>query len=264
MQPYYQKDDMTIYNGDVLEILPDFVDQFQLVFADPPFNVGKKYGANNDRLPKQDYILWCQKWMTLCHDSLRSTGVFWLMTIDKHLEFKLPYMAHLGMVFINLVKWRNVQAVRAPKSFWISTQPIAVYGKTEKYVFHHLAQTRKIADENLRWGGYTTAPKGQLLDYWDDIPFVYAGSIAHPEAYLVPGTNKKVHPAQMPTGLAIRAIEFCTNPGDYVLDPFMGSGTVGVACTRLGRKYVGIEINPDYCKLAVHRIEKEKDQGRMF
>jgi DNA modification methylase len=79
--------------------------------------------------------------------------------------------------------------------------------------------------EWTRWGGYSTEYKGQLKDRWDDIKFVYAGSITHPEAILKPGTNAKAHPAQMPLGLPQRAMMFSTDVGDVVLDPFNGSGT---------------------------------------
>ncbi len=157
-------------------------------------------------------------------------------------------------VFINKVEWRNVSAFHGKRGFWSSTQPIAVFGKTDKYKFNTYAQRRKI--EWLRWGGYSTKAQGQLLDYWDDIAFVYAGSVAHPEAILRPGTNQKVHPTQMPVNLAARCILFSTDTGDSVLDPFSGSGTTGAACIKLGRHFVGIERESEYVKLALDRWAK--------
>lgn len=109
-------------------------------------------------------------------------------------------------------------------------------------------------------GGYSTEYKGQLKDRWDNIPFVYAGSIRHPEAVLIPGTNKKAHPCQMPVALAERAILFSTNEGDVVLDPFIGSGSTAIACVRTKRLYIGIEISEEYCQLAHHRLRWELSQ----
>ena len=95
-----------------------------------------------------------------------------------------------------------------------------------------------------------------MLDYWDDIPFVYTGSIKHPEAILVSGTNRKVHPTQMPLGLATRCIIFSTDKGNTVLDPFNGSGTTGEACIKLDRRFIGIERETEYVSLALDRWEK--------
>ena len=166
-------------------------------------------------------------------------------------------------VFVNKIEWRNVSASHAKKQFWPSTQSIVVFGKTAEYKFNTYAQTRKISSQNLRWGGYSTEPKGQLLDYWDDIPFVYAGSVSHPEAILKPGTNEKAHPAQMPVNLACRAILFSTDKGDTVLDPFCGSGTTAIASIKTGRNFVGFELQPEYIELSNKRIEQYQRQSQM-
>lgn len=98
---------------------------------------------------------------------------------------------------------------------------------------------------------------GQLLDYWDDIPLVYAGSVVHPEAVLQPGTCKKAHPCQMPTGIVTRALMFSSDVGDTVLDPFNGSGTSAVAAKQLNRQYIGIEQNPEYVQITKDRLQQD-------
>lgn len=242
----------TLYHGDCLSILPALAEgSVALAFADPPFNVGIRYGENNDR--RDDYAEWCAAWIAESFRTLKGTGTIYLMTITRHLENLYPVMKAHG-IFINQVNWRNVAAANGKRCFWNEYQPILVYGKTAGYKFYPYAQTRILEKANLRWGGYTTEPRGQLLDYWDDIPFVYAGSVTHPEALLKPGTNSKAHPAQMPVGLAARAILFSTDEGDTVLDPFMGSGTVGVAAMRTGRRFIGIELDPAYFQIAAERI----------
>lgn len=255
--------DCTLYRGDCLEVLPTLTTGIvNVVFADPPFNVGKNYRSTKDNMSSEEYKAWCDCWISWCFNAIQRLGTFYLMTLDRHLEWLLPIMARNG-IYINIVHWRNVAANHTKRQFWISTQPIVVYGKTDEYLFNTYGQTRKIKNENLRWGGYSTGPKGQLLDYWDDIPFVYAGSISHPEAIIKADSNEKEHPAQMPIGLPKRATLFSTNIGDTVLDPFMGIGTTGVACVQTGRKFIGIEIDPHYFNIAVKRIKEAQLQIRM-
>lgn len=112
-------------------------------------------------------------------------------------------------------------------------------------------------------GGYSTSAKGQFLDYWDDIPFIYAGSVHHKEAILKEGTNSKAHPAQMPVGLPERAIRFSTDEGDMILDPFMGSGTTAIAAIKTGRSFIGFERDPEFFNNAHVRIENAKGQEKL-
>ena len=238
--------------GDCLEVMKEMPDEsVDMIFADPPFNVNKNYGDYQDL--RKDYYLWNEKWLNICFKKLKSTGSFYLMTLSRHLEKMFPIFGSRG-VFINLIFWRNVSANHSKRGFWNSYQPILLYGKTNEYIFNTYAETRNIKKENLRWGGYSTEPRGQLLDYWDDISFVYAGSIHHKEAILKSGTNQKIHSCQMPLNLVSRAILFSTNESDIVLDPFLGSGTTIEACKLLHRNFIGIEINPDYCKIAEERL----------
>jgi len=222
-----------------------------------------KFGGKASNDNRSDYYEWCATWIAECFRVLKPTGTFYLMTIARHI-FRMGYEMEKHGVFVNKIEWRNVSASHMKKQFWPATQSIAMFGKTEDYKFHTYAQTRKISKENLRWGGYTTEPKGQLLDYWDDIPFVYAGSVAHPEAILKPGTNEKAHPAQMPVNLAVRCILFSTDEGDTVLDPFNGSGTTGEACIKFNRHFIGIERETEYVQMARERWSKVRLSPSFF
>ena len=251
-----------LYEGDCLEIMQTLrSESVDMIFADPPFNVGKKYGGKPDSDRRSDYYEWCAAWITEGFRLLKRTGTFYLMTISCHV-FRMGYEMEKHGVFINKVEWRNVSASHNKRGFWSSTQPIVVFGKTNAYKFNTYAQRRKITQ--LRWGGYSSKPQGQLLDYWDDIPFVYAGSVSHPEAILRPGTNQKVHPTQMPINLAARCLLFSTDKGDTVLDPFSGSGTTGVACIKFGRCFIGIERESEYVKLSLDRWANVRLQRTLF
>lgn len=93
-----------------------------------------------------------------------------------------------------------------------------------------------------------------MLDYWSDIPFVYAGSIKHKEAIMDPGTNSKAHPAQMPEGLAERVLSFSCPPSGAALEVFMGTGTLLRVAKDLGIKAVGVELSERYCEIAANRM----------
>lgn len=245
-----------IYNESCIDTLSKMDnDSIDMIFADPPFNVGKKYKGYKDN--NEDYFAWCEEWIKEGFRVLKPTGTFYLMTLDKNLPETLPIMHRYG-VYMNIVKWKNNSAMHNKRQYWPNSQPIIVYAKTEDYVFNTYAETRKHLE---MWDKKRDARmKGQLFDYWDDIPYVYSGSIVHKEAILEPGTKKKAHLAQMPEQLPGRAIKFSTNEGDIVYDPFMGSGTTAIASVKLGRKFIGSEISEEYYKLATNRYERWKNE----
>ena len=143
--------------------------------------------------------------------------------------------------------------------FACAYQPILFYNKSENYKFYQYAQT--VPNEFRSWTPTRDERlKGQISNLWTDIKFIYVGTVNHPEAVFKEGTNRKAHPCQMPLGLAIRPILFCTDKNDLVLDPFAGSGTVLVACKQLNREYIGFEISKDYCNITNKRLEQENIQ----
>lgn len=240
-----------IYNEDCLETMAKMPDEtVDLVFADPPFNIGKKYKGYNDK--KDDYYEWQEQWIKECFRILKPTGTFYLMTIDRNLPNTLHSMSKYG-IFVNLIKWHNVSASHNKRAFWMGSQPIAMYVKSENYVFNTYAETRETfkAWDKKR----AERMKGQLLDYWDDIPLVYAGSIVHKEAILKPGTKQKAHLAQMPEMLPGRAMRFSTNEGMLVYDPFMGSGTTARAAIKLKRNWIGSDVSKEYVELSNNVIK---------
>ena len=238
--------------GDSLEVMKDIPDEsINLIFADPPFNIGKEYDGMEDK--RSDYYEWSEQWINLCFDKLQKTGSIYVMLIPKHLEKFYPILGSRG-VFVNEIHWRNVSAVHSKRGFWNSYQPILFYGKTKDYYFDTYAETKHDME---RWVEWDSGPKGQLHDYWTDIPFVFSGSIHHKEAILELGTNRKMHPCQMPEKLATRIIRFSSSKNDIVLDPFVGSGVTAVVAKKLGRRYIGIDTSMKYCKMTNQRLTQE-------
>lgn len=85
-----------------------------------------------------------------------------------------------------------------------------------------------------------------------------------PNLWRVPRDPASAHPTPKPVALMEKMVACSTDQGDVVLDPFMGSGSTGVACMHLGRKFIGVEIEPKYFEIACERIDQAQRQGRMF
>lgn len=112
------------HQGKVLTVLRNLPDAcIDVIFIDPPFNVGKPYKGSSDSRSNHDYRWWCAAWMAECFRVLKSTGTFYVMTITEHLEWKMPIMASHG-TFVSLISWRNVSAARSPRAFWHEYQPM--------------------------------------------------------------------------------------------------------------------------------------------
>ena len=234
IKPYFQDEWQTIYCGDVLEVLPQ-IERVDMVFADPPFNMSKNYGGNvkGDQMSDADYRKWCARWMELCWNIIVPTGSFYLMTVPKHVEWKMPIMSKYGLM-INLIIWRSGNIRLPGRALLGAYQPIMLYGKSGEFI--------------------TNRQKGESTDFWDIqvITGVQAEAIKAER-----GSHRKEHPCQMPVEIGERAIKFSTNKDMIVLDPFMGSGTIARAAKRLRRKFIGIDRVERYCEMAVHTCMQE-------
>lgn len=119
--------------------------------------------------------------------------------------------------------------------------------------------------------GQTSRTKQGGFNHWTPV-MIYGAKFSKDMRYLPPVANLSAreyppgfaHPCPKPIELMRWLVEESSDPGDTVMDPFMGSGTTGVACAGLGRKFVGIEINPIYFEVACDRIRAAQAQGRLF
>lgn len=210
-----------------------------LVFADPPFNLGKDYGVDKDK--RDNYYEWCAEWIKEAWRILKPTGSFYLMNIPSNLKETLIEMDKYG-IMQNIIIWKNT-SMPLKKKYTISYQPIVFYTKTKNFTYHHDADG-EVTKSTLPYG---RKPKGfTMKDLWDDIPFIAGGCMASKETILEPGSKRKAHKAQMPLRLANRIILASSNEGDLVYDIFSGSGTFIVKAKELKRDYIATELNPPY------------------
>lgn len=229
-----------VYNEDCLEFMSKIENEsVDLVFADPPFNLGKDYGVDKDK--RDNYYEWCAEWIKEAWRILKPTGSFYLMNIPSNLKETLIEMDKYG-IMQNIIIWKNT-SMPLKKKYTISYQPIVFYTKSDKFTYHHDADG-EVTQSTLPYG---RKPKSfTMKDLWDDIPFIAGGCMASKETILEEGSKRKAHKAQMPLRLANRIILASSNEGDTVYDIFSGSGTFVVKAKELKRNYIGTELNPKY------------------
>lgn len=259
MEAYYQDKWVTLYHGDCREILPQLAVELDLVFADPPFNIGKDYGEGvDDNLPLEQYYQWCEEWISQCFNLLAPHGSFYLMNSQLRIGRCQAIMDKYGL-FHNLIVWRHYEAAQDDRLLR-QHQDILFYSKGKEFQFDPHAQL-KPRDPTRDWlfkEPHRMAEGDRMGDIWDDIKQLQGGACMSNEAITL-GANatKKAHRQQMPEQLAIRPILFSTKSGDTILDPFLGSGTTCYCAKKLNRLSIGIDIKEEYCEIAAKRCCQE-------
>lgn len=249
---YYKKLPLNkILCGDAIQEMRKIpADSINMTFADPPFNLNKKYGNYKDRKNDKDYIKWCEQWLSEMVRITKPTGSILVHNIPKWLIY---YANHLNKIatFKHWIAWDSM-SMPLGKSLLPAHYGILFYTKIPKgFKFHELRSPHKkcrTCKEMIKdYGGKKKQinPHGTLLsDVWADIH-----RIRH-------NARRDAHPCQLPEPLLERLILMTTDEGDVVLDPFIGAGTTALAAKRLGRDYIGIDIDSKYKKIVSDKIRK--------
>jgi len=245
MPPMHEWIDQII-QGDCIALLETVTEPFaDLVFADPPFNIGYQYDQYDDRLEHEKYVDWTQKWMAACLRALKPTGSFYIAIGDEYAANVRLIGNELGLTLRNWIIWHYSFGQQTRTMFARSHAHIFYFVKDPKaFTFNDFA-VRVPSDRQLIYNDRRANPRGKLPD---DVWNTYSR---------VCGTFRERctwHPCQMPELLLARIIAAGSNPGDVVLDPFMGSGTTATAAVKLGRHFVGIELSDNYARKARQRI----------
>lgn len=235
MIPYYSEDGIAIYHGDCRDILVDIDARAELVIADPPYSLSvsqnhtNKPGRGTRRL---DFFQGDQDWDRMTADVVSRTALACVVSEARsayvwcgHRQFG-PFVSWFETQDWNTrpIAWKKSCPVPAPPGVgWDSALELGIYA--------------------FRSGRKWTPPTGTKVPN-----FIEADSYRHGQ----PG--KVDHPTQKPLALLSLPIQYSTEPGDLVLDPFMGSGTALVAVKKLGRRAIGIEIEEKYCEIAATRL----------
>ena len=236
----------SIVTGDCIDILNNRQARStaDLIFADPPFNIGYKYDLYEDSKQYQDYCDWTAQWMEACRDVLKPTGSFWLAIGDEYAAEARVIGRRLGLNLRNWVIWHYTFGQNTKKKFARSHAHLFYWAKDKRDFTFNGDAVRIPSARQTTYADKRANPKGKIPDD------VWSFS-------RVCGTfNERVqwHPCQMPEKLLERIIRISSNPDDLVVDPFSGSGTTCCVAARLGRRYFGIDISEQYVEKSRQRI----------
>lgn len=237
-----------------------------LAFADPPFNIGYAYDLYDDRSTEEQYLDWTRSWGRAVHRVLKPDGTFWLAIGDEYAaELKLIFQKELGFTCRSWVIWYYTFGVNCKKKFSRSHAHLFHFVKDAKQ-FTFNADDPDVRVPSARQLVYNDArqnPAGRLPDdTWilrpQDVPEAFRPDEDTWYFSRVCGTFKERagwHGCQMPEQLLGRIIRVSSNPGDVVMDPFGGSGTTLAAAKKLGRRWLGFELSPNYAAMTQARLD---------
>jgi len=231
--------------GDSVEILRAVPEPFaDLIFADPPFNIGYKYDKYHDDQASDHYLAWTRDWVGQCVRVLKPQGSFYIAIGDEYVANVKLIADDCGLVLRNWVIWHYTFGQQLKRKFARSHTHILYFVKDAKnFVFHDEA-VRVISDRQKKYQDKRANPAGKMPDdVWNEYPRV-CGTF----------TERTGFPCQMPESLLARIIRVSSNESDWVLDPFCGSGTTAVVAHKLNRTYTSIDLSETYVQAAKERI----------
>ncbi len=252
----YQKDGHIIYNGDSIEVLKSKIEDnsIDLIFADPPYNIGKDFNGRKDKWETDKaYLEWCYRWIDLCLRKLKDKGSFYVMTSTQFIPYFDIYLREKTNILSRIVWYYDSSGVQAKNLFGSMYEPILFCVKDKKnYTFN---------SEDILVEAKTGA-KRKLIDYRKNPPQAYNTKKVPGNVWEFPRVRYRMpeyenHPTQKPISLLERIIKASSNEGDIVLDPFSGTFTTSYVARNSNRKSIGIEIDEDFTKIGIRRVLKE-------
>jgi len=282
--------------GDCIELMRSWPKaSIDLIFADPPYNIGYEYDHYEDKRGDDEYLNWTKAWVGACADLLKPTGSFYILIGDEYAAETRVFLKELErdkkLVFRNWILWHYTfgQNCRTkfnrshahlfycvgPGLFNPKVKHNLGAGKIDLTKLPYTFNRSEVAVPSARMTTYGDAranPTGKLPDdTWYlrpqeaiEAPREADGPRhfdADGDTWYIPrlaGTFKERvnwHPCQLPEALLERIIKLSSNPGDLVFDPFTGSGTTLAVAARLKRQWLGCEMSSDYAAKATARIE---------
>jgi len=231
--------------GDAIEEMSQFPDEsFDLIIADPPYNLGKDYGNNKDVRAWHEYELFTRKWLVQAIRVLDKKGSIYIFMGVRFIS-KLFLILEDGsnLNFNGWVTWHYTQGMGRKNGFSPRHEDILYFTKTQRFKFN--VDNIRIPQKYYRErNNMTGANPG---DVWQFSHVHYCSA------------ERENHPTQKPEALIERIIKASSDPGDKILDPFVGSGTTCRVANILNRSWVGIDVNPEYISMSQIRIDSVFD-----
>lgn len=210
-----------------------------LVIADPPYNLGKDYGNNLDLRAWHDYEHFTQEWLKQALRVLKPTGSLYVfMGVRFIARLYLMLEADFGLQFNGWITWHYTQGMGRKRGFSPRHEDILYFTRSTDYTFNldDVRIPQKYYRERNNMAGANPG------DVWEFSHVHYCSA------------EREQHPTQKPEALAERMIRASSNVGDWVLDPFVGSGTTCKVAQVLERRWIGIDINPEYIAMSQRRL----------
>lgn len=256
-EPYARIGQSHLYHSDCLREMPKLpASSFALTLTSPPYNIGKEYES---RLPMEAYLAWCEQWISEVYRLTRDEGAFWLNLgyvplAGRAKALPLAYLLWERVPFflIQEVVWNYGAGVAGKRFFSPRNEKLLWWVKdADRYTFNLDA----VRDPDVKYpnqkknGKIRVNPLGKNpSDVWQIAKVTSGAGRASRE--------RTSHPAQFPEALVERVMLASSDPGDWVLEPFAGSGTTGVVANRLGRPSVLFEKEERYCEITAERLRR--------
>jgi len=234
-----------VYLGDCIEIMKSIPDQsIDLIFADPPFNIGIKYDVHKDNMPYDEYFKWSEQWISQTYRLLKNNGSIYIAIGDEFAAEINIILKKTGFYFRNWIIWYYTFGQNQRKKFNRAHTHILYFTKSKDEFTFNDKDIRIPSARQLIYKDKRANPLGKVPDdVW--------------QFSRVCGTFKERignHPCQMPEDLMELIIKTSSNEGDVILDPFGGTGTTASVAKRLNRKFITMDISKEYYEIIVKRI----------
>lgn len=233
--------------------------RYDLVFTDPPFNIGQDYKGFEDKKDPRDFRLWVAKLAMASHDMLRDGGVLCLHGPDALAEMYLGIAGAMGWLRLAWVNW-HYRFGQNQRGNWIDSRcHCLIYMRRQTKDAKHTWNPDDVLVASDRAVVYND-PRAAKPGNGKRLPFTVWGLPSDGEGWgRVQGNNKErrgEHPNQLPERYLERLLRAYTNPGDWVLDPTGGSGTTVVVAKALGRNCTTVELTPENAASIKARLKK--------
>jgi site-specific DNA-methyltransferase (adenine-specific) len=238
-----------------------------LAFADPPFNLTKRYNGYSDDKTEKDYVGWCKRWLVEYERVLKPGGAMFIVNLPRWAVSIADFLSRSRDLYLQ--RWIVWNSLPEPKGLLMPAHYSLLYFtkgiRAARFNYCSMEGGWQPFDEAVfppdradvcqrrscirgrRASGQTY--RGELTDIWHDIHRVRRPNICE-------SASRKAHPCATPERLVDRIIRLATNPGEIVLDGFAGTGTSAVVARRLGRRYIAIEQDAEYLSLANNRLSR--------
>ncbi len=251
----FTKGDHSIFHGDIVEVLKSSHIKngtVDLIFADPPYNIGKNFNGRKDRWSSRAvYMKWCKEWLELAIAKLKPTGSMYVMAATQFFpDFDLLLRSRIEI--LSRIVWAyDSSGVQAKNNYGSLYEPI-LYCVKDKYNYVFNSQDILITTK--------TGAERRLIDYRSNPPKPYnntkvPGNVWHFSRVRYRMEEYEVHPTQKPKVLLERIIKASSRKKSLVLDLFAGTFTTSTVAKEQNRKSIAIEIDEDFVKIGLRRLE---------